>query len=281
MKRLLDESTDELTRSLLRAGVEHRPPPGNKAQVMLAIGAGSAFGLFSSNAFAWLGTTAGKVTAAGVAVGVAGAVFVAAPGWGNKDAGAAAGERAARSAVALRADAPAVQPALPTAAEPEPAVLSPTGGVAARAEAESPMQASSETWAASDAERLAEVPASRASGERRKKASSKKRVASRKRGAATEPALADGDVLAAAALPSAAGSSEVEAAEAQVGGTASDSSALDTEVRLVDDMHWAARRNDRVALGRFVNAYRETFPEGQLKKEVAEFEARLERSDSP
>src|SRR5262245_16832015 len=79
MKRLLDESTDELTRSLLQAGVDHRPAPDNKRQLLVALGAGSALGLFSSNAFAWLGTTAGKVTAAGVAVGVAGAVLVAGP----------------------------------------------------------------------------------------------------------------------------------------------------------------------------------------------------------
>jgi hypothetical protein len=54
---------------------------------------------------------------------------------------------------------------------------------------------------------------------------------------------------------------------------------LDSEVRLVDDMHGAARRNDREALGRFVDRYRTTFPDGQLKKEVAEFAARLERAD--
>jgi hypothetical protein len=53
---------------------------------------------------------------------------------------------------------------------------------------------------------------------------------------------------------------------------------LDAEVRLVDDMHWAARRNDREALGRYLAQYRSSFPEGQLKKEVAEFAARLERS---
>ena len=54
MKRLVDETTDDLTRSLLAAGIEHRPPPGNKAHVIVALGAGGAFGLFSANAFAWL-----------------------------------------------------------------------------------------------------------------------------------------------------------------------------------------------------------------------------------
>jgi hypothetical protein len=52
---------------------------------------------------------------------------------------------------------------------------------------------------------------------------------------------------------------------------------LDSEVKLVDDMHWAARRNDREALGRFLETYRVSFPDGQLKREVAEFAARLER----
>jgi hypothetical protein len=83
---------------------------------------------------------------------------------------------------------------------------------------------------------------------------------------------AEGDdaVLAAAG----AGSPALEMA-------APEASALDTEVRLVDDMHGAARRNDREALARYVEVYRESFPEGQLKKEVAEFAARLERSGAP
>jgi hypothetical protein len=56
---------------------------------------------------------------------------------------------------------------------------------------------------------------------------------------------------------------------------------LNSEVRLVDDMHWAARRNDREALGRFLEAYRLQFPNGQLEKEVSEFAARLERPLKP
>ena len=61
------------------------------------------------------------------------------------------------------------------------------------------------------------------------------------------------------------------------GGKRVDRSRLDAEVRLVDDMHWAARSNDREALGRFLETYRLTFPDGELKKEVAEFAERLER----
>jgi hypothetical protein len=296
MKRLLDESTDELTRSLLGAGIEHRPPPGNKAQVIMAIGAGSAFGLFSSNAFAWLGTTAGKVTAAGVAVGVAGAVFVAGPAFvaspRNTDVSAAsASNTAARSTASPRVEALDV--------DAELAVVSPAaspGSGAVSPDAELPGQASGETLAGSggepSAEGLASASRSRvtASGERKKAASTKtkssRRLSSRKpgqrRSGGAVPVLAEGDALAAAGLPSPAVSAEVLAAEGTAAeGAPAGSSALDTEVRLVDDMHWAARRNDRVALGRFVEAYRETFPDGQLKKEVAEFAARLERSDAP
>jgi hypothetical protein len=62
-----------------------------------------------------------------------------------------------------------------------------------------------------------------------------------------------------------------------VGDKRVDRSRLDAEVRLVDDMHWAARSNDREALGRFLEIYRLTFPDGELKKEVSEFAQRLER----
>ena len=79
MKKLLDETTDELTRELLLAGVEHRPPPGNKAQLIVALGAGSALGLFSSKALAWFGTSAGKLTVLGVTLSVAGVVYSVTP----------------------------------------------------------------------------------------------------------------------------------------------------------------------------------------------------------
>ena len=60
-----------------------------------------------------------------------------------------------------------------------------------------------------------------------------------------------------------------------------ESASLDAEVRLVDDMHWAARRNDRAALARFVAAYHASFPDGQLEEEVSAFEARLARPTAP
>jgi hypothetical protein len=60
-----------------------------------------------------------------------------------------------------------------------------------------------------------------------------------------------------------------------------ESASLDAEVRLVDDMHWAARRNDRDALARFVATYHASFPDGQLQEEVAAFAARLARPTAP
>src|SRR5215510_2590396 len=79
MKKLVDETTDDLARSLLIAGIEHRPPAGNKAQLLVALGAGGAVGLFSAKAFGWMGTGAGKVTLVSMALGVAGAVYGVAP----------------------------------------------------------------------------------------------------------------------------------------------------------------------------------------------------------
>lgn len=284
MKRLLDESTDELTRSLLSAGVEHRPPPGNKAQVIVALGAGSALGLFSANAFAWLGTTAGKVTAAGVAVGVAGAVFIANPGWLQSSAQQSSAQQssaqqssaqkaasdasahvarvssagAASSGVERSGLVPAAgqEPALEPTASPEPAAALEPGAHEALAlnEANGPQVEEGGAAAHGGAERISE---------RRKKAWARKKLLAKKR--ASEAASADGAEAGVA--------SGAEALEAN--------SALDTEVRMVDDMHGAARRKDNVALARYVEQYRESFPDGQLKKEVAEFEARLERSDAP
>jgi hypothetical protein len=278
MKRLLDESTDDLTRSLLSAGVEHRPPAGNKAQVMMALGAGSALGLFSSNAFAWLGTTAGKVTAAGVAVGLAGAVFVAASGVPAREGGHADASGARDRAVALNTQ----DPALAVNAQPDVApVRGVASGGAASAET-SELSANNEALplitdeagepGASQADERAATGENRvARSSERRKAWARKNASKKRRALASEAPVEEDEASVAAASNRPA-ALEVAAPEA---------SALDTEVRLVDDMHGAARRNDRVALARYVDAYRESFPDGQLKKEVAEFAARLERSDVP
>lgn len=281
MKRLLDESTDELTRSLLSAGVEHRPPAGNKAQVIMALGAGSALGLFSSNAFAWLGTTAGKVTAAGAAVGLAGAVFVAAASGVGGPADGNGNTSQALRASAEENVAAETSPAIPALAAPgatEPSELSEGREVSAldvieaeadRAEDEALSSGERRSGTSSDVGAASEASGNDAWA---KKAAPKKLSSRKRRGSLAErPALA-GEEASAAAEPDEPAAREAAAAEASL---------LDTEVRLVDDMHGAARRNDRAALARHVEAYRESFPEGQLKKEVAEFEARLERSGAP
>lgn len=263
MKRLVDETTDELTRSLLSAGIEHRPPPGNKAKVIVALGAGGAIGLFSSNAFAWLSTTAGKVTvgvtAIGVAVGVAGTVWVAAPGGearhGAGDEGSAtaeqlvaSGQRSASSGAARAGDAPAPgeDPSLPEL----------SGDPSAPASAASPASAE------------AEARQGRASGSRRERSARRaRRAASRERARAAQSELSE------------RAPSEASPAVDELEPSSSEQADLDAEVKLVDDMHWAARRNDHEALGRFVERYQAAFPDGQLKKEVDSFAARLERDD--
>jgi hypothetical protein len=281
MKRLVDESTDELTRSLLVAGIEHRPAPGNKARVIVALGAGGGLGLFSSNAFAWLGTTAGKVTAAGVAVGVAGAVFIAAPRLRDESARIAQRSSVATNVQGVGSGQPALDgsPSAPQAA---------AGG--ALAEGVEPSVAS-----AAEGSHVSGIPASEgpvvASGktatkklsawrERRLAARRKAALARQTEGAGAEPALAD-----PAPAPSTATALDPRVADPPgLAGHGVDllqkKADLDSEVQLVDEMHWAARHNDHQALGRFLERYRETFPDGQLKKEVAEFAARLERSEA-
>lgn len=294
MKRLVDETTDELARSLLQAGIEHRPPSGNKAQVIVALGAGGALGMFSSNAFAWLGTTAGKVTAVGVAVGVASAVWVAVPP--SRDARSEADASGAASGAKVAAQLPAPLDELANnrvpngpAAGASPAAHSPAehpsagNEPGAAASAESALAAadtSARDADTTDFDHATDARGSAASGERQGRSSRRERASKfgSRTGAGKEKVVAskpselrrDGP-LPAAETPLAGGAHDEPSAE---------QADLDREVRLVDNMHSAARRNDREALGRFLEHYRATFPDGQLKREVAEFAARLERPDT-
>jgi hypothetical protein len=298
MKRLLDESPDELTRSLLVAGIEHRPDPGNKARVIMAIGAGGTFALFSSNAFAWLGTTAGKVSAAGVAVGVAGALFIVAP----RLLSAGPGQDPALHAATPRGAAVSANVAAPL--ETAPAASTRT------ASAPSSLGSLADSAASSAVISDSAFPASAASEKAAPKKLSawrERRLAARKRearsAAASSPAALSPAALSPVALSAPAavsapvalsasesvreGRSPAAATSSAPGSPATEGASvvaardeLDSEVRLVDDMHWAARRNDREALSRFLERYRETFPDGQLKKEVAEFAARLAEADT-
>jgi hypothetical protein len=279
MKRLVDETTDELARSLLQAGIEHHPPPGNKAQVIVALGAGGALGLFSTNAFAWLSTTAGKVTAVGVAVGVASAVWVAVPPAGQARSDAAALKTAASNAALNTGESS------DDAAHSQPVVDSAGRAVASNAPREATaaagtdgegtgddrggaleLEASRSAQTTVDAE-TADVatPSERqASSARRERARKLARKSLTKNGVASKQSelRRDGPLSAVETPPA--------------GGALDEQDALDTEVRLVDEMHSAARRNDRETLGRVVDHYRATFPDGQLKREVAEFAARFE-----
>jgi hypothetical protein len=275
MKRLVDETTDELTRSLLAAGIEHRPSPGNKAQVIVALGAGGTLGLFSSNAFAWLGTTAGKVTAAGVAVGVASAVFIAGPHLLESESSAARVALSQRSAKAEPQPTPPMPAVSSTSARsPADRALASEGSPSADDEASRPSGSTAFEGAGSGhrASLTDKAATKKLSAWRERRLASRRRASAAKADPAerSEPAaeLAAAGVATAAAPPS---------VRTDQRGTDSD---LDSEVKLVDEMYWAARHDEREALGRFLVRYRETFPDGQLKKEVAEFAARLERSDT-
>lgn len=305
MKRLVEETTDELARSLLQAGIEHAPPPGNKARVIVAMGAGGALGMFSSNAFAWLSTTAGKVTAVSVAVGVAGAVWVAAPP--ARDARSSVDASEAAATVATVSNAPEAEGAeqgraaatdgraSSKASHDALAANSPADGSQLGAGHPAPTAVPGEAVAEAEpaanegspevdtsASRATTARAAKASGHRQSRAARRERAARRsaarsisRRAAAKEQVVAskpselrrDGPPSAVETSPAGGALDEPSAERA----------ALDTEVRLVDDMHSAARRNDREALSRFLNHYRAAFPDGQLKREVAEFAARLER----
>ena len=294
MKKLLDETTDDLTRALLVAGVEHRPPVGNKAQLIVALGAGSAVGLFSTKAFAWLSTSAGKVTLLGVALGVSGAVYAVVPLLDVSDTSPQASavsapaeddrtedavlqdvvERRAQLSPAPAASQAALpqaalpQAALPQAALPEPAAAP---GELADGEGLTPADAIEPLPVGSFAVTDRSGASSPAAKPQKKTKATSKLAVSRARDKRSGP-------LPAVEAPPAVGAlADLSATEPQPSAEVGDRSRLDAEVRLVDDMHWAARGNDREALGRFVETYRLQFPDGQLKEEVAKFAARLER----
>jgi hypothetical protein len=289
MKRLVDESTDELTRSLLVAGIEHRPPPGNRRRVMLALGAGGAFGLLSSNAFAWLSTTAGKVTAASVVVGIAGAALVVVPAVRNDAApevqNTAHGPMNAASDGAPLRPSSAERSAAPSGADPSSAAASNPDGQALGHEpsgsspsvtpdttpAANRMPVADEHAADESGEGTAERAPSAAPAKSVAKARQRSRKAARKNASAKPAKSGEGTVAQTTSTGSASG---VGVDDRLAGGHPD----LDAEVRLVDDMHRAVRRNDDEALRGYIERYRMTFPDGQLGKEVAAFAARLAAS---
>jgi hypothetical protein len=265
MKKLLDESTDELTCSLLRAGAEHRPSPAAKAQLILALGAGGALGLFSSNAFAWLGTSAGKLTVLSMTLTVVGAVYVGTSYVGTSYVSTSASSSelpGPNSNVAAFEDVPSAAPAGQAArsgGRPE----TPAGGElqvaqlqAAGAELQPAAAATGVSGAAlaqplqlpADGVRSEDAPIGAASGSGKLASRSGARRPRRASAAAASPAE---EVVARARL--------------------------DAEVKLVDQMRSAAQHDDRAALTRLVQVYEAGFPEGELRQEVAQFAVRLER----
>jgi hypothetical protein len=254
MKKLLDESPDDLTRALLEAGRSQRPPAGNQAKLLMALGAGAGVGLFSSKAFAWFSTSAGKVTLASVTLGLAGAAYLALPSEQPEHLQA----RLMPPAEVASDPAPVV-PALDDA----PAVVATSS-------------ATSSSGAMSVPARRAHAPA--ASEWRHRTAEQRRRIATRRddadrqtraqRAAAapteTETELA-GPLPAASAPPPAVGALEGERTPAP---------GLDSEIQLVDAMRGAAQRNDTAALRRLLESYRGQFPEGQLRQEVSELALR-------
>jgi hypothetical protein len=290
MKKLLDENTDDLTRALLEAGRSHRPPASNRGKLMLALGVSSGVTLLSSKAFAWLGTSTGKLTVLGV--GVAGMLYSALP----------SSDRVEHSEARL---SPAMSDAVPSIAVPSVAVASvlaapqadPASGGPALAEAaarlpaapSSPLAAGSSALApilvpahVADApsslgrDPVAGLPAVNEGSARREDApaaseSPHRTAKARKGSVARRDDVRDRrEASRAGAAPEVSPPpvvSTVEASQAHAPG-------LESEIQLVDAMRGAAQRNDAHALRGLVASYRDTFPQGQLRAEVAELAQR-------
>lgn len=256
MKRLLDETTDDFTRALLVAGIEQRPPAGNQRKLLLALGAGSALGLFSSQALAWLGTSGGKLSLLGVALGVAGAVYAVGP-WSEAEPGEGGAPHGAWS---TSGPAPApLSPAAPAA----PSAAAPATGSVLLPEPSLPGDGSPALVPKSEVgTELAVRARPQQAGSKRGRVSSASSTPPREASIEPQPASPAADALVQA--------------EARL-----QSASLDAEVRLVDDMRGAARRKDDEALARLVATYQASFPDGQLAQEVSAFAARLERLKKP
>jgi len=210
----------------------------------------------------------------GVALGVAGAAFAVGP-WSETEASSGLGVPPA--AVSPAAVSPAaVSPAAVSPAVVPPVVVSPAEGVSPR-----------ESSTLGRLDMLPEqgldgvVPEGVGSSEVdaapavRGRAAQARSPRDRRARGASEPRR-DGPVPKPPGVSAARGVDAPEGTEPRL-----ESASLDAEVRLVDDMRWAARRNDLEALARFVATYHESFPDGQLEEEVSAFAAQLERPTTP
>jgi hypothetical protein len=137
MKRLLEESTDELERELLEAGAEHRPPAGNQAKLLVTLGVGGALGFLGSKASTWLWTTAGKLTLLSVALCTVGAIYAMTrssallPAAGFAPAAHAVETRASAAAVTTHQRLAPPEPAVSSAVSPSVEAARPLAGSAA------------------------------------------------------------------------------------------------------------------------------------------------------
>jgi len=278
MKKLLDETSDELTRSLLLAGRTHRPPAASRARLLVALGAAGGIGLFSSKAFAWLGTSAGKLTLLGVGVAVAGGAYALAsapvaesprvavlsnvglPEAELPEAGLPAPVALGATAAAPASAGPsALDPAAPAEAAPAAAAL-PSSVPASVADATvSPRVASPGLGSATARRRVAPAPS--AAAQRTSRASS---GTAARRDDALERMEPQQDGSLSAVLEPPAGGTE----------RAPRVSNLQSEILLVDAIRGAAQRHDAEAVRRLMDDYRGSFPDGQLKREVSELALR-------
>lgn len=266
MKKLLDETADELTRALLEAGRSHRPPAANQAKLLGALGVGAGVGLFSSKASAWLGTSAGKLTLLGVSAGLAGSVWAALPSAAPARVEARWSPVAASATPASPHALTALPPIEPNSVVPAPVAAAPSdpGG--------SSLAGSSLSNAVPARHAYAPVASEwrrRAAGERKRTATRRDDAAPRLEASSEAPLSAAPAASPAVATASASAGSpaQADAAEVRVSG-------LESEIQLVDAIRGAAQRNDTSALRRLVENYRGTFPEGQLRQEVSELALR-------
>jgi hypothetical protein len=265
MKKLLDETSDDLTRALLDAGRSHRPPATNQAKLLVVLGVAGGVGLFSSKAFAWLGSSGGKLTLLGVSLGVAGAVYTALPNPAapvQLSATSSPAASLATEADTLRAGVPPAlsAPALP-AASSVPALVA---DAPLHPRLDAPL--SSFRGAKGVLVRREHAPAASESP-RRVSREGKSTAARRDDVSQTLESQPEGPLPAASAPPPAVGAPPEPVPAARAPG-------LDSEILLVDAMRGAAQANDAPALRRLVQSYRGTFPEGQLRQEVSELALR-------
>ena len=273
MKKLLDETSDELTRSLLLAARAHRPPAASRGRLLVALGAAGGIGLFSSKAFAWLGTSAGKLTLLGVGVAVVGGAYALA---------SAPGAEPPRVAVlSLGTTEPARAPA-PQVAAPAAAPLPSSVPASVADSPVSPHVASPGLGGATARRRVAPTPSAAAS--RTSRASSG--TAARRDDALERMEPQQDGSLSAVLEPPAGGTVDQRTNDQRTNGdprASADPRAtgeslalreLEAEIQLVDAMRGAAQRHDAEALRRLMDDYWGSFPEGQLKREVSELALR-------